>query len=539
MGQTYTAASNVTFITVHLATKGSINSSFCAKTTLCQGVFINPCTRRTLPAEFVLRKQHTHAGYRHIHLLHALFPVETSSSNSCVVFQISAHFLPTNRTVQMRDCLLIFYFSRHTNLEQFSSVEIKYTKYYGNDYRLHTTLARKRWANQHRVEAFFTISTPQNSSATFHSSKKQCEEDYLHPKQINMLGTLGPKNLRTTKRIFSFWYQIPTRPNAQKVHFFQTRLLFVHTPTEFPDLLYSVESGLSYDVRILAVKYTAGQVQGQAPQGHSDITNLASGSICLKESFSKFLYPDIVLSLSLQGILSTCSLGLFNFSVNQCLSPRWFNFSATMPINYEFLDLVNCRHPMENVGTFKIEWSSKLTNTMFLTCNDMIQVALPGKTFNASLELSNQTCCKSKTCSLSYRWKQPELNFHNTSSRQQFLLPQFYHSYLKWHRSHACVFCPILKEKKSWEDAHRICKASGGHLPGLVSQSEVKELIDMIKLLGTQLYLSTVYLGLIFKVNLVAEIFLCWASLILNWQFLFGRNPGKFNWKPSLSKLSF
>ncbi len=503
VGQTYTAVSNVTYIVVHLATKGSISISFSARISLCQGIFINTCSKRMHPAEFVTTKRLTHAGSGIIYWLHAMFPVESNATNSCAVFHIAAHFLPTNRTAQMHDCLLIFYFSRQTDLEQFGSAEIEYTKYYGNDYRLHTT-PRKRWTNQHRVEVFFTMSTPQNNSVTFHS-KKQCAEDYFHPKHNNWLRTLDPEGLRITKHLFNFWYQTPI--SAIKTVFFQTRLLFVHTRTDFPDLLYSVESGLSYDVRILTVKYTAGQVEGQVPQGHSDITNPASGTICLKEFCSKFLYNDMILSLSLQGNLNTCSLGLFNFSVNQCFSPKYFHWYATMPINYEFLDIVKCHPPMENVSKFKTEWSSKLTNTMFLTCNDMIQVALPGKTFNASLEVSNQTCCKSKTCSLSYRWKLPEQNFYNRSCTQRFYIAQFFHDFLQHFKKSICLFCESPLGSKSWDDAYRICNASGHHLPSFVSQSELNEFMDLIIVLGTQIFISTAYLGLTFKVNLLVEHF--------------------------------
>ncbi len=533
-GFTYTASSNQTLIVAHLAIRGSISISFSVECTSCQGIFLNTCARKGYPGSFTsttrVRFRHDYGGRKtSATIVYSMFPGQWDGQDKCATHQIGAQYITTTEQRQMTECALTFYFAKNTASRMGPSwckISVNYAKFYGKDYHFFTT--KDRWRDSHEVEALFGMNTPiipvtANVKRTPRVSvRAQCEDEFLRPKyhlsSHSLAFPTGAADTHVAKSIFNYYRQIPfnndrlKEPNDKNyfTHFsLQSDVLFTHQ-AKFLDVLYSKESGLSYHKRVLTIVYKVCQASVQSLPGNSDDPKTMEklcfpkivGKLCLKNDKRPYIYPNMVLTLSTNQCAQPGSFGTLNFSVYLCLSTKFFeNFGPRLPMDYDVLGLKVC-HRWEK---FQREWTSPLTNRMFLSENGLVQVDLPGKISLASLDLTNQTCC-----SLSFSWskgnKQPE-RFSMEESADALgnkLLVEWYNGNryslklvdIVWnHRDRS--------EKRNWIQAERICQASESHLPSFLSNSELDGFTQFIKKLATQLLVSSVFIGLQIKVKLL------------------------------------
>ncbi len=518
-GFVLSAASNETLVVAHLAINGSITVSLFVETTKCQGIFVNTCTWKSFPLRCAT-VEHYKTGHTKSSIpeIMSQFPPSFTDQDQCATFQIGAQYIPQKERFPLQDCKFVFRFTKNPNSACTYQMTLDYTKFYGKDYLFFTT--KDRWANQHEVEAFLGMSHPTKSSVLLGKSF-HCDDDFLRPRYFFLSNIVFPgqeAELFQMKSIFNYWFRVPYNrdrrllENEHPLTYFvwHSEFLLEQGSRKFHDVLYIKEAELSYHKRLLTVTYKS--CKSFASSLGNQLAMISTATfVCLKKDIRQYIYPNMTLSLVTEQIERRhCFWGSLNLSVYLCVQDQaYVKMSRRLPLNYNFLGLKICVPLFTCMGQCKLEWISPLTNAMFLTGKGMVQVNLPGKISLASLDLSNQSCCQNKTCSLKYVWlqgKEPKPQANSLDENRHQWIARVVadltsgNKYVLKSVEVGMYGQPDRKIKRSWLHAKEICLSGGSFLPSFLSDSEVTAFVEYVKKLSAQLLISTIFVGLVIQV---------------------------------------
>ena len=494
----YIASSHYTLIVIYYQNNDILYFCFRISKTKCRGVFGNICTAETFPFNYWKKK------------LHYEYPFEDNVTFPCVTVQMGSQLLFTN----------IYYKPFYVKAVCISKINMKQDpKWCGAylNFSIYFKMAKfskpKRVQSRDRIDIFFKNSLENYTTNIFKQQNQQCSENLLKKIKSGMSSKDWGRGLSIFsargKLNFSSIDSLKTYVNLQ----FSTSKTHPHDSCIITTSMLS-ESLIVFNFTYIKCAGNMKVLKQQIPPGTVSLPTRKI-SVCLRDTVKGFMSNFMILKISMQGqVTGDYRIGEILVYSNLCL----FSKRGTYLISKEttFRTCTESQYGKNsnwkiNFGEDKLIWKANLSTNLLVYLGKIVIVDLLGKIFNIQLKTSLNVTNSNSSLNLKYDWKYNSLPTLRRKHHNQFCSTVIDRLSGKEIKVVEYFFCYFHKFKilsrdlrgdydhptqRTWYEANRMCRASGGSLPSFVSNQDVEDFINFLKMASWSALVTNVFIGI-------------------------------------------
>ena len=519
----YYTASKQTLIVVHSRPHDLLEVNLRISASECRGVFVNPCLER---------KYFEIVAFPSVYkdkVLHYDYPFgDTRDDTPCLAVQISLKYLFTDQSYD--DDVLRYgckkgFVMKQNNLKwcgaKFQYFQLHQSpKYFAIQYHYPDFFPENHFGSQDTDVLLFANKVSGDSLVLRDKQEFQCRENIQNPNGFK----------RYTQKIVeeSEWYRgvkiynTSERHQENSVLHMEADINFIRTQKQMEDLFHMTVQPLSDSISILIFRYQECEalLPMQLQEGSTSfISKMANISICVREPVRGVMDGNMVLELSLvSGVPHrNFSLGTISVHSNLCLDTSWLRELFYIDVYTRDPEFTRCNEIQQNSGEDQLIWKSTLNSEQFLLTGNKFMFFVPGKIFDAEINLDPNSIYEQEKIAIKYRWTtRPDKRvfrhdistFSGTGSGYAFTSFRLQGNYFNLQHHKFFVLTRNIRGDYgqpgpvTWYGADRKCKNKEAHLPSMTSNQDVEDLMSFLRSLSFSALVTNIFIGIHRKVEL-------------------------------------